>query len=178
MLRPGTASLPRRACSGIFCSNVGALSHRVKAVFLLALAVLRTFVRRLFGGKKGGIRAFRERYAADGLAPLTAEQRESLRGFGGCIACGLCDRGERARIASSAGAYNGVMQLVLAASRSMPDFGAAALGFAHVPDEVLAEKERICPTRVPMRQIAQFVREKSSEARVSEPVEATAPPVG
>ena len=73
MLRPGTASLPRRACSGIFCSNVGALSHRVKAVFLLALAVLRTFVRRLFGGKKGGIRAFRERYAADGLAPLTAE---------------------------------------------------------------------------------------------------------
>jgi hypothetical protein len=148
----------------------------VKALLLLALAVLRTFVRRLFGGKKGGIRAFREHYSADGLAPLTPAQSEVSRGFGGCIACGLCDRGERARIAGSDGAYNGVMQLILAASRSMPDYGAAALGFAHVPDDVLAEKERICPTRVPMRQIAQFVREKSSEARVSEPVEATAPP--
>lgn len=153
------------------------LSHRIKAVLLLTLAVLRTFVRRLFGGKKGGIAAFREHYAADGLAPLSAEQREAMRGFGRCIACGLCDRGERERIASSGGAYRGVMQLVLAASRSMPDFGAAALGFAHVTDEVLAEKERICPTRVPMRRIAQFVSEKASEARVSEPVEATAPPV-
>ena len=153
------------------------MSHRLKAFFLLTLAVLRTFVRRLFGGKKGGIAAFRAHYAADGLAPLTPEQRDAVSTFGTCIACGLCDRGERARIASSGGAYRGVMQLVLAASRSMPDFGAAAVGFAFVPDEVLAEKERICPTRVPMRRIAQFVREKAPQARVSEPVEATAPPL-
>jgi hypothetical protein len=58
----------------------------------------------------------------------------------------------------------------------MPDFGAAAMGFSHVPDEVLAEKERICPTRVPMRQIAKFVREKAGEARVSFPSESSAPP--
>jgi hypothetical protein len=153
------------------------LSQRIKAVLLLTLAVLRTFVRRLFGGKKGGIAAFREHYAPDGLAPLTPEQRDAVGAFGTCIACGLCDRGERARIASSGGAYRGVMQLVLAASRSMPDFGAAAIGFSHVSDEILAEKEGICPTHVPMRRIAQFVREKASEARVSEPVEATAPPL-
>jgi hypothetical protein len=153
------------------------LSHRIKAIFLLTLAVLRTFVRRLFGGKKGGIAAFREHYAPDGLAPLTPEQRDAVCAFGTCIACGLCDRGERARIASSGGAYRGVMQLILAASRSMPDFGAAAIGFSHVNDEILAEKERICPAHVPMRRIAQFVREKASEARVSEPVEATAPPL-
>jgi hypothetical protein len=153
------------------------LSHRLKAVWLLALAVVRTFFRRLFGGTKGGIRAFREHYAADGLSPVSPAQRETMQGFGTCIVCGLCDRGERERIQRSGGAYSGVMQLVLAASRSMPDFGAAALGFAHVPDDVLAEKERICPTRVPMRQIAQFVREKSSEARVSLPIEATAPPI-
>jgi hypothetical protein len=143
------------------------LSHRIKAVVLLALAVVRTFFRRLFGGAKGGIRAFREHYAPDGLAPVTPSQREAMNGFGGCIACGLCDRGERARIERSDGAYRGVMELILAASRSMPDFGAAAMGFAHVPDEVLAEKERICPTRVPMREIAKFVREKAGEARVS-----------
>ena len=153
------------------------MSHRIKAVLLLALAVVRTFFRRLFGGAKGGIRAFRAHYAADGLAPLTLEQREAMNGFGGCIACGLCDRGERARIEQSDGAYRGVMELILAASRSMPDFGAAAMGFAHVPDEVLAEKERICPTRVPMRQIAKFVREKAGEARVSL-VPGSGPPSG
>ena len=89
--------------------------------------------------------------------------------FGRCIACGICDRGERARIAQSEGAYRGVMELMLSASRSMPDFGAAALGFAHVSDEVLDEKELLCPTRVPMRKIAAFVRTKAGEARVSLP---------
>ena len=48
--------------------------------------------------------------------------------FGRCIACGLCDRGEGARIARSGGAYRGLMELVLASSRSMPDFAAAARG--------------------------------------------------
>lgn len=152
------------------------MSHRIKAVLLLTLAVVRTFFRRLFGGKKGGIRAFRAHYAPDGLSPVTKEQRAAMRGFGGCIACGLCDRGERARIESSDGTYRGVMELILAASRSMPDFGAAAMGFAHVPDEVLVEKELICPTRVPMRQIAKFVREKAGEARVSLATEASGPP--
>jgi hypothetical protein len=96
--------------------------------------------------------------------------------FGRCIACGLCDRGEGERIARSSGAYSGVMQLILAASRSMPDFGAAAVGFAHVPDDVLAEKELICPTQVPMRKIAGFVREKAGEARMSLPIAPAKPP--
>jgi hypothetical protein len=62
------------------------------------------------------------------------------------------------------------MELILASSRSMPDFGAASIGFAEVPDEVLAEKEKVCPTHVPMRRIAAFVKEKAGEARVSLPV--------
>jgi hypothetical protein len=52
----------------------------------------------------------------------------------------------------------------------MPDFAAAARGFAHVPDSVLQEKERICPTGVPFREIARFVRDKSREARFSMPL--------
>jgi hypothetical protein len=100
---------------------------------------------------------------------VTPQQREAMSGFGKCVACGLCDRGEAERIAASGGAYSGVMLLMVSASRSMPDFAAAARGFACVPDEVLGDKERICPARVPMRRIAAFVREKSSEARVSQP---------
>jgi hypothetical protein len=139
----------------------------LKALFLLAFALIRTVLRRLFIRRADGLGRFRDNYAADGLAPLTAEQRATMQTFGGCIACGLCDRGESERIAKSGGAYPGVMQLILAASRSMPDFGAAAVGFAHVPDEVLAEKELICPTEVPMRKIAKFVKDKAGEARVS-----------
>lgn len=124
-------------------------------------------VRRLFTRRRDGLAAFRQNYAADGLGPVTVDQRAAMTDFGRCIACGLCDRGEGDRMAESNGAYAGVMQLMLATSRSMPDFAAAARAFSHVSDEVLVEKERICPTHVPMVRIARFVREKAAEARVS-----------
>jgi hypothetical protein len=55
------------------------------------------------------------------------------------------------------------MPLMLAASRSMPDFRAAAYSFSFVTEEVLHEKERICPTRMPMSRVARFVRAKAEE---------------
>jgi len=142
---------------------------RLKAILLLAWALLRTVVRRTFGKRIDGIARFRENYDADRLPPVSPDEREELCEFGRCIACGLCDRGEAARVAASGGRYRGVMPLMLAASRSMPDFHAAAMSFSHVPDEVLAEKERICPTRVPMRKIARFVRAKAEELTRSLP---------
>ncbi|HMJ16198.1 MAG TPA: hypothetical protein VK524_32510 [Polyangiaceae bacterium] len=136
---------------------------RLQALWLLTLALLRTLLRLLFRrSKRGGISAFRANYDADGLPPVTAEERKRLPAFSRCIACGLCDRGEGRRIAASGGAYRGPMALVLAASRSMPDFRAAAYSWSFVSDEVLAEKERICPTLVPFRDIARFVREKAA----------------
>ena len=136
---------------------------RLKALWLLALALLRTLLRLLFRRKRfGGISAFRANYDADGLPPVSAEERKRLPAFSRCIACGLCDRGEGRRIAASGGAYRGPMALVLAASRSMPDFRAAAYSWSFVSDEVLAQKERICPTSVPFRDIARFVRDKAA----------------
>src|SRR5688500_4757476 len=126
------------------------LLGRLKALLLLALSLLRTALGRAFRGGGTGIRAFRENYDADGLPPVTLEERLAMTNFQRCIACGLCDRGEAERIASSGGAYRGVMALMLSGSRSMPDFRAAAYSFSFVPDVVLAEKERICPTSVPM----------------------------
>jgi hypothetical protein len=137
------------------------VSGRLKAIWLLAIALLRTLLKRLFRRGLAGIGAFRNNYDADGLPPVTEAERAELGRFGRCIACGLCDRGEAERIASSEGAYQGVMALVLAASRSMPDFRAAATSFTFVPEDVLREKERICPTGVPFRRMARFVREKA-----------------
>jgi hypothetical protein len=135
---------------------------RIKALWLLAWALIGTLFRRAFGGGASGLAAFRENYDADGLPPVTELERERMSEFQRCIACGLCDRGEAGRIRQSGGAYRGVMPLVLAGSRSMPDFRAAAYSFSFVSDEVLAEKERICPTGVPFRALAEFVRAKAA----------------
>ncbi len=134
---------------------------RIKALFLLAVALVTTLLRRLFGRTRSGIQAFRDNYDADGLPPLTREERSAITSFQRCIACGLCDRGEAERVAASGGAYRGVMALMVAASRSMPDYRAAAYSFSFVSDAVLAEKEALCPTLVPMRAIARFVRAKA-----------------
>lgn len=137
---------------------------RVKAAFFLAWSLIVTLLRRLFGSKDNlGIALFKENYGPDRLPPVTPEERANFAEFGGCIACGLCDRGEGERILASKGEYRGVMHLMLGGSRSMPDYTAAALSFRHVPADVLAKKEAQCPTRVPMRAIARFVREKAEE---------------
>ena len=135
---------------------------RLKAWLLLTVAMIQSLLRRLFG-RASGIAAFRRAYDADGLPPVTAAERAELTTFSRCIACGICDRGESERIAASGGAYRGVMPLMLAASRSMPDFRAAAYSLGFVTDEVLAEKEGSCPAQVPMRRVAAFLRAKSDE---------------
>jgi hypothetical protein len=135
---------------------------RFKALVMLAGAFVFALLRKLLPGRQDGITAFRAHYDADGLPPVAPEERKILHEFQRCIACGLCDRGEAERIARSGGAYRGTMALVLAGSRSMPDYRAAAYSFSFVGDAVLAEKELICPTNVPFRKLARFVADKAA----------------
>jgi succinate dehydrogenase/fumarate reductase-like Fe-S protein len=137
------------------------LSGRALALAVLAKALFEVTVDKLFGGRPGLV-IFHENYDADRLPPLDPAEREQLVRFSRCIACGRCDAGEGERIARSKGAYPGLMAVVLASSRSMPDFDAAALALAHVPDEVLAAKEDVCPTGVPFVALARFVRAKAT----------------
>ena len=134
---------------------------RLKALLMLTIAFAIALLRRLVGRRGHGISDFRNNYDADGLPPVTAKERAALPEFQRCIACGLCDRGEADRIARSGGAYRGTMALVLAGSRSMPDYRAAAYSWSFVDDDVLAEKERVCPTGVPFRKLSSFVRAKA-----------------
>ena len=135
---------------------------RLYAVLILAWAMLRSVLAGLFGGRRG-LADFRRSYAPDRLPPVTPEERRLLPVLGGCIACGLCDVGEGAAMARSGGIYGGVMDLMLASSRSMPDYDAAARSFEAVGDDRLADLEVRCPARVPMRQVAAFVKAKASE---------------
>ncbi len=137
---------------------------RIHALLILAWALLRTLVAPIMGTRRG-LAAFRASYAKDRLPAVGAAEREDLASLSGCIACGLCDDGEGARIARSGGAYGGVMDLMLASSRSMPDYDAAARSFEAVGDDRLAELEARCPARVPMRKVKLFVLTKASELR-------------
>ena len=131
--------------------------ERLHALLILAWALVKTLFAPLFGTRRG-LAAFQESYAQkEGLAALDEENRKELPTFSRCIACGRCNVGEASRMVASKGMYAGVMDLVLASSRSMPDFDAAARSFESVSDERLGELERICPTEVPMRAIKRFV---------------------
>jgi hypothetical protein len=135
---------------------------RLHALFVLAWGLLRSLLAPLVGARRG-LADFRRSYAADRLPPLRLSERRLLPQLSGCIACGLCDVGEGAAMVRSGGRYAGVMDLMLASSRNMPDFDAAARSFEAVGDERLAELEGRCPARVPMRKLAAFVRSKAAE---------------
>ena len=131
--------------------------ERLHAVWLLAIALLQSIF-----GRRRGLREFHESYQADRLAPVTEEERDVLPLLSGCIACGLCELEAGPRAPD--GSYSGPMDLMLASSRSMPDYDAAVLSFAHLSDERAKAVEQICPTRVPVRRIAMFVRAKALAA--------------
>lgn len=140
--------------------------ERLHAVVLLAWALLRSLLAPLLGARRG-LAAFRASYAPDRLPPVAPDERRALPRMSGCMACGLCQLGEGARIASSGGIYAGTMDLMLASSRSMPDYDAALRSFAVTTDARLAELEARCPGRVPMRAVAELVRAKASEVDAS-----------
>jgi len=136
---------------------------RLHALLILGWALVRSLLAPLFGARRG-LAAFRRSYAADRLSPVSIDERLLIARISGCIACGLCDVGEGAAMVRSHGAFAGVMDLMLAASRSMPDYDAAARSFESVGDERLTALEARCPARVPMRKAAEFVRAKAAEA--------------
>ena len=142
------------------------LSGRALALAILAWSLVKVLFARL-RGRKTGLGLFHDNYDADRLPPLTAGERAELSSFSRCIACGRCDIGEADRIAASRGAYPGLMAVVLGSTRSMPDYDAAALALDHVPEDVLADKEPLCPTAVPFRALARFVRAKAASMAAS-----------
>ena len=143
------------------------LSGRALALAVLARSLLQVTLAKLFGARTG-LALFHENYDADRLPPVDAAERAELHRFSRCIACGRCDVGEAGRMAASGGAYPGLMAVVLASSRSMPDFDAAALALDHVPEAVLAAKEEVCPTGVPFVALGRFVRAKAALMRDAE----------
>jgi succinate dehydrogenase/fumarate reductase-like Fe-S protein len=131
---------------------------RLHALLLLSWAFLVMLAKKVFRTGPRGIALFRANFEAEHLSSITATERHELASFSRCIACGRCDAGDGQRIAASNGTYPGTMALMVASSRSLPDFAAAGEALRWISDEDLARKESVCPTRVPMRRIAAFIR--------------------
>jgi hypothetical protein len=139
-------------------------SGPARAAVVLAWSLARVLLARAFSAPTG-LGLFRRNYGPDRLPPFTDEQRDVLMQAGRCIACGRCDVGEAERMLASRGAYRGIQSLVLSSTRQTPDFDAALAALAHVPDEVLREKEPTCPVDVPFERLARVVREQDAAAR-------------
>jgi succinate dehydrogenase/fumarate reductase-like Fe-S protein len=137
---------------------------QLHALALLGWALVLRFLKNVFGRAPRGLARFRANFDPEGLTSLSPSERTELPAFGRCIACGLCNAGDADRVGSSKGAYPGTMALMLASTRNMPDFIFAEDALRFIDDEELAAKERICPTAVPMRKIAAFVRAHGSAA--------------
>jgi hypothetical protein len=133
---------------------------------LLAWSLLRVIFKALTA-RVTGLEQFHRNYGAERLAPISRDERATLARFSSCIACGRCDFGEGERMSQSGGEYPGLMQLVLASTRNIPDYDAAARGFSHVPDEVLRKKVARCPVRFPFAMLAAFVRRKNDGQHAS-----------
>jgi succinate dehydrogenase/fumarate reductase-like Fe-S protein len=131
---------------------------RLHALLILSWAFLVMLLKKVLGTGPRGIALFRANFEAEHLSSITPTERDELASFSRCIACGRCDAGDGPRIAASKGRYPGTMALMVASSRSLPDFAAAREALHFVSDEDLATKEGVCPTRVPMRRIAAFIR--------------------
>jgi len=125
---------------------------------LLAWAFVLMVAKKLFGRGPHGIELFQTNFQAERLTSLSSAERGEIATFSRCIACGRCNAGDGERIAASRGAYPGTMALMVASSRSMPEFGAALDALRFISDEELGQKETLCPTGVPMRRVAAFIR--------------------
>jgi hypothetical protein len=140
-------------------------ASQLHALALLAWALVVRIFKNVFARGPRGLALFRANFDPERLSSLSATERADLGSFGRCIACGRCDVGDGARIAASNGAYPGTMAFILASSRSMPEFALAEEALRWVTDDDLAAKERICPTVVPMRRIAAFVRHYAAASK-------------
>ena len=90
-------------------------------------------LKKPFASDVPGKRRFLESYRADGLVPLDEKARARLPAYEGCLSCGLCD-------ATSA---------FLLVRAHLDAWGSCA---------ECTRCEAVCPTGVPLRELAAFVR--------------------
>lgn len=132
----------------------------VVAIGNLAWHFALRLLKRLFFIRSAGLKEFVEFYRNDRIVTLSLTDKKLLTESARCISCGLCDSLCPALPKVSQEGFLGPSFLPHL-SRSIPAFaGIAPLEFG----ECLGCRgcEAICPERVPIKKILEFMREKST----------------
>ena len=129
--------------------------------FLAYRALIAHPLRQLFSGdERSGKEKFLNNYAPEALVAMSEEDREVLRGAARCIHCGLCDAYDLALASLPRTVYDGASLMPIAYSRATPDLVRAKTALGKVDEAQLVRAEAVCPTRVPLRRIAVYLKRK------------------
>ncbi|MBI4196890.1 MAG: hypothetical protein HY539_03610 [Deltaproteobacteria bacterium] len=121
---------------------------RLHALSNLAWNLIAVLLSHAFSKKKPALERFHACYNDDRILPYTLEDKEHR--FSDCIACGLCDS-----------LFSGAASLPFLV-RSIPNFiGNIPLNFN--TNEEYRRCEEICPRKVPLRKMINFIKRKNEE---------------
>jgi succinate dehydrogenase/fumarate reductase-like Fe-S protein len=126
----------------------------------------KRLIARLFF-RQHGLARFEAQYGSEGLFALAPEEREAVASLSKCIACGICD--------ASFGPYHGIARsslrgpsdLVLAQSRSLPDWDALAPALAQLERGRVEEIEALCPAQVPFERVLRVAKKRAEALRAA-----------
>jgi len=142
---------------------------RIGPLIRIAWYFLKCLLLRLLGRERGLARFEAGYCIEDGLLPVSEEERRCLRLFSGCIACGMCDARFSAYACVARPAFRGPSDLPLSYSRGLPDYGGLAVYLNQLARGDLDLLERVCPARIPFRELLGVARRRA---------EALGPPEG
>ncbi len=125
----------------------------LKSLFRLGWHFVKRILCRAFGLRQG-LSRFQKNYFSAGLLPLTKQDRDILSAGGRCIQCGSCDLHFQGYRLVSRSQFRGPSDLASSFSRSLPDFDLLTGLLRNLEKGDLEALEKICPVRVPFRDLA------------------------
>lgn len=157
-------SLLRRAVFACIHAMAGFVQRLKGNLFLGYRAVIAHPLRKLFDNdeRPGKVR-FLANYAPEGNIPTSLEDRAVLRGASRCIHCGLCEAYDNELSKLPRTLYDGAALIPVALTRASPDLPRARQLLSRLDPSLLASAEAVCPTRVPLRDLAAYLKRKLDE---------------
>ncbi|HEY8207512.1 MAG TPA: hypothetical protein VIG99_08530 [Myxococcaceae bacterium] len=136
----------------------GFLQRQAGTLYLAYRALIAHPLKKLF--QRGDVAPrdrFLRNYAPEGNVPTTEEDRRVLRGASRCVHCGLCEAYDAALAELPRTLHGGASLLPVALARATPDLPRARALLEKLKPESLARGEAVCPTRVPLQEIAAWL---------------------
>lgn len=114
-----------------------------------------------------GLLRFKQSYGPERLFELEREEQEVVASLSRCIACGICDANFGSYDDVARTAMRAPSDVVLAHSRSLPDWDALALPLAQLERGDLARIERLCPAQIPLARVVEVARRRAEALRAA-----------